>query len=240
VITRGRFLTAAVATAATAAGPATALGADEVPSLLDHIILGCSDLDTGIAFVERSTGVRAAYGGVHPGGGTRNALVALGGKRYLEILAPDPSQTNLRSGAVRDVAALRALASPKLLGWAVHPGNIEAFVAQLRQRGIAIEGPVSGSRKRPDGTILKWKTAHLVDDDHGMLPFFIDWDGSVHPSTDAPKGCIVERFVIDTPDPETLRKTIQRIGIDVPTYRKAVLELSTIIVGPQGRLEATS
>lgn len=223
-----------------AVGPALVIAAEEVPSLLDHVILGCSDLDSGIAFVERYTGVRAAFGGVHPGGGTRNALLALGGRRYLEILAPDPNQTNLRSSAVRDVAGLKALRNPRLLGWAIHPGNIEAFTVELRQRGIAVEGPVSGSRRRPDGTLLTWKTAHLVDDAHGMLPFFIDWDGSPHPSVSAPKGCNLEWFVINSPNPETLRKTIQHVGIDVSVNRAATLELSTAIVGPGGRLEATS
>src|SRR5206468_7145081 len=33
-------------------------GGNEVPTLLDHILLGCRDLDEGIAFVEKHAGVR--------------------------------------------------------------------------------------------------------------------------------------------------------------------------------------
>jgi hypothetical protein len=59
-----------------------------VPRSFDHVQLACNDLDKGIAFVESKTGVGAAFGGVHPERGSRNALLKLGELRYLEILGP--------------------------------------------------------------------------------------------------------------------------------------------------------
>src|SRR5438046_4058599 len=103
----------------------------EVPRLLDHILLGSNDLDRGIAFVEEHTRVRAAFGGVHPGRGTENALLSLGERRYLEIIAPDPKQAG-----VEQYPVITKLAEPRLIGWAAHLDDPDDCDAQLRNRRI--------------------------------------------------------------------------------------------------------
>ncbi len=186
---RRRFLLTASAALA-AARISKSAQQETVPKLLDHILVGSPDLDAGIKFVEERTGVRAAFGGVHPGAGTQNALLSLGTNRYLEIIAPDPKQPP--SADARD---LRKLEEPVLVGWAQHPGDIEAFAQRLKGEGVEVIGPKPGSRKRPDGRVLNWKTLALKDDAGGLFPFFIEWGaGTMHPSIDAPQGCSLELF----------------------------------------------
>ena len=206
--------------------------------MLDHILLGTGDLDHGIAFVEAHTGVRPAFGGVHPGMGTRNALLSLGERRYLEIIAPDPKQEKVDASRVN---GLRALDRPRLVGWAAHPGDLEAFVRMVRQRGIKIEGPSPGSRMRPDGQMLKWQTAALADDRKGLLPFFIEWDrDSAHPSSDAPGGCHLETFSVVARDADALAAEFRILGIELAVQRGEKPELRARIAGPKGVMELRS
>ncbi|MGB9465356.1 MAG: VOC family protein [Candidatus Acidiferrum sp.] len=217
-------------TGAALAAPKMSCGAVEMPVVLDHILLGCSDLDRGIDFVEKHTGVRAAFGGVHPGRGTRNALLSLGEKHYLEIIAPDPQQS-----AAPDHYALQKLSEPRLVGWAAHPGDLNQFAIRLRDTGLAFDGPHAGSRKRPDGRLLQWKTLNLKDDRGGLLPFFIEWSAdTVHPSADAPSGCKFVRFALSTPVDAELNRICTQLDLDVPVEQGEKPHLYARIVGPDG------
>jgi catechol 2,3-dioxygenase-like lactoylglutathione lyase family enzyme len=205
--------------------------------MLDHILLGCNDLDRGIDFVEKHTGIPAAFGGVHPGRGTRNALISLGEpsreelnpRRYLEIIAPDPQQ----SGAP-DRYGLAKLTEPRLVGWAAHPGDLDEFASRLRKANIAFGGPNPGSRKRPDGRLLQWKTLNLKDDHSGLLPFFIEWSAdTVHPSVDAPRGCHLGRFELLAPSVEEIKSeaAAMNLGVEVAKADRPQLRVTISCAG---------
>lgn len=214
------------------------------PAMLDHILLGCSDLDKGVAFVQQHTDIAAMFGGVHPGRGTRNALLSLGERtreelnpqRYLEIIAPDPAQA-----AVPDRLGLRKLTEPRIIGWAAHPGNLDDFAARLHAAGLAFDGPTPGSRKRPDGHLLQWKTLNLHDDFGGLLPFFIEWSiDTAHPSVDAPRGCHLESFELLAPEPDGLTKIGDRLGLGVSISKGASPQLRAVISCAGKKLQLTS
>ncbi|MEQ1474228.1 MAG: VOC family protein [Candidatus Acidiferrum sp.] len=218
-------------TAGAFVAPQFLFGEVDPPTMLDHLLLGCNDLDRGIAYVEQKTGVRAVVGGVHPGRGTRNALLSLGEKHYLEIIAPDPQQAG-----VPDARDLSGLTEPRLVGWAAHPGDITQFAARLRAANIAFEGPLPGSRKRPDGRLLQWKTLGLKNDEHGVLPFFIEWSaGTIHPSTDAPSGCNIDHFAITTPNRAELQRLCSQLQLDVHIQHGEKSQLLALISGAGGR-----
>jgi hypothetical protein len=235
VLSRRQFV---LLNAGVLAAPSILFANHEVPALLDHILLGSPGLQQGIDFVAERTGVRAAFGGVHPGRGTQNALLSLGARRYLEIIAPDPAQPDAKNQLAPE---LRSLEQPRLVGWAAHPGHLAAFAEKLRAAHIEFQGPTPGSRKRPDGRLLQWQTLHLLDDASALLPFFIEWAAdSPHPSSDAPKGCSVVGFSAETPRPAELIAKLKSLSLDLPVQKGDGLRLRAEISGPKGRLEITS
>src|SRR5262245_51161548 len=181
---------------------------------VDHLILGVSDLDQGIAWFEKLSGVKAVVGGLHPGRGTRNALVSLGGRQYLEIMAPDPAQ----EGAALPYD-LKSLAAPRLVNWAAATNDIDSIARKARLAGLNVFGPRDGSRARPDGRMLKWKTLDVQNRMGSVrispIPFFIQWAvDSLHPSEDSPKGLELRSFEMEHPDADNVLKTLRSIGIE--------------------------
>jgi hypothetical protein len=210
MISRRSFLFSAVA-ASMLSNSSYANSASSVPSALDHILLGCNKLEEGIALVEIATGVRARFGGVHPGRGTCNALISFGNLHYLEIIAPDPGQDIVSEMTTM----LKELDAPKLIGWAAHTNDIESLDRKVRAAKLRTEGIQAGSRRTEDGRLLQWKTLDVADPD-GLLPFFIQWSpDSPHPSTDAPHGLQLESFFLATPNIKSLTSTLNLLGLDV-------------------------
>jgi hypothetical protein len=204
---------------------------------VDHLLLGVSDLDRGVAEIDRMTGVKAVIGGSHPGVGTRNALISLGGKQYLEIIAPDPTQT-----AYNFHIDVRTLSEPRLITWAAMTTDINATARQAREAGHQLFGPRDGSRVRPDGTLLKWKTLGVLNkfgqQSFEPIPFFIEWAAdSAHPSQDSPTGCALQAFEIEHPDPASLIRALQALGIEAEVKQRSNVRLRASLQTPKGKVE---
>lgn len=229
----------------TAAGAAFLVGGmvseaqNLVPAVkaVDHLLLGVADLDRGIEWVEKRTGVRASIGGSHPGVGTRNALLSLGGRQYLEIIAPDPAQTgyNFRTD-------VRKLAEPRLITWAAVTSDIERLAATVRDSGREVFGPADGSRARPDGSMLRWKTlgiiTDLMQDGIDPVPFFIQWSAdSVHPSEDSPGGCELQSLVLESPQQGALTDVLKSVGIDASVRQSSTTAVRATIKTSKGVVE---
>lgn len=201
---------------------------------VDHLLLGAADLDRGIAWVEERIGVRPAVGGTHPGRGTRNALLSIGGRRYLEVIAPDPAQATI-TGQYRELPSLQ---HPKIITWGVNTNEIDALADRLRSQKLAGSPVLPGSRKTPDGRTLAWRMIG-VDSPAGQLaPFFIQWSAdTTHPSQTSPGGCTLRAIRFEHPDPELIRGAFERIGLSATVVRASEAGIVATLVCGRGEIQ---
>lgn len=196
---------------------------------IDHVIVGISDLEAGIRRFADLSGVTAEPGGQHPGRGTQNALLSLGSPTYLEIIAPV-------AGPPPGMEALSGLQELAPVGWAIGTRDLDAAKARLEAAGFKVSPPRPGSRVRPDGQRLEWRTAG-VDIPGELTPFLIEWGAQTrHPSTTSPTGCALESMEIHSPQAESLRGLVAELRLGAVVREAAAEEMTLTLACPAGRV----
>ena len=150
----------------------------------DHLVVVAENLRSGCDWVEERLGVRPQPGGRHVAMGTHNALLLLGKRFYLEVIAADPDgiKPNRPRWFDLDEPRMRgALAEgPHLAHWVARIGDIDTAAARLPDLGAVT--PMS----RGD---LTWRIT-VPDDGHrpgrGLVPALIQWPDSRHPADNMP------------------------------------------------------
>ena len=203
--------------------------------VIDHLVYAVPNLADGVAEVAQRLGVTPTVGGRHPSFGTHNALVALAGGGYLEILAPDP--TNHTAPRPRWMG-VDVLSAPRLTRWAVGSSDLTADAARLAAYEPELGRVVDGARQRPDGAWLRWRlTVPRPLPEVEVVPFCIDWSGSAALPTDglpAPQ-LRLTALRLTHPDPAAVRPVVEALGLAV-TVTTGPARIAATLVGPVGTL----
>lgn len=211
------------------------MSAPALATPVDHIVYGVHDLDAAIADLEARLGVRPVLGGSHPGAGTHNALLDLGGVAYLEVIAPDPEQP---PPAGPRHFGLDAIPGPRLVGWAAKATDLEARVAASRAAGYDPGPATPMQRQRPDGVLLAWVLTAGGPGGDGLVPFLIDWGTAPHPAQSAPRGCRLTALRARHPRPAAIGAHLGALGIDLEVAAGPVGLVATLDT-PNGLVELT-
>ena len=201
---------------------------------IDHLVYAAADLEAASERLERELGVRPTFGGRHTAFGTHNALVGLGGRTYLEVLAPDPGAEQPATPGTFGLAD--ANRSELLATWAIASDDIQATVARALEHGVDLGDPVPVERVDEAGNRLTWQLT-LNPLAGGPLPFLIDWGRSRHPSESAPSGLLLEHLHIEHPNPDELQSGLVALNADVEVRDGAASALVARIRGPNGVVE---
>jgi hypothetical protein len=205
---------------------------------VDHIILAVDNLERGMDQLEKATGVRPVFGGAHPGRGTQNALLSLGNNQYLELLAPNPADSSsAQDVADRIKAAYARYTKPTPTGWAIHVAAADGERARLLGKGFNSSDVEPGSRMKPDGQTLRWRTFDPWGLENRLLPFAIEWGaGTAHPSTTSPAGCTLVDLFMESAAADSTRAIFARAGYPLKINAGPKDRLTLTIDCPKGRV----
>ena len=131
-------------------------------------------------------------GGVHPRFGTRNMILPMADRTYLEIVEVLDHPASDKAPFGQAVRARSALGGG-WLGWVVAVDDITVVEQRLGREAA------NGNRHRPDGTELLWKQLGVKGlQADPQLPFFIEWtiEPGNHPGVGATGNVSLERLEI--------------------------------------------
>lgn len=180
---------------------------------LDHIGLWCRDLEASAQAFSKLMQVSVEPGGRHDGQGTWNKLVGATNGQYVELIGADPTQTATGPiiKAVGDQADLTSCLA------AYRTPDLEAVHAKVLAAGAESLGVQSMGRIGADGKKLSWRLLFIRHRDHAVLPFFIDWQTTPHPSSRLAPALTVNAPIFKTPDPQGLAQLFKQLGVPAQT-----------------------
>ena len=209
---------------------------------IDHLALAATSLADGIDYVASLTGVVARPGGKHVTMGTHNALLRLGERLFLEIIAIDPQGTKParpRWFGLDGIALQSELTErPRLIHWIARTDDIERAAALCP---IDL-GPVHAITRGD----FRWRIT-IPDDGRlpgrGLVPTLIQWDVAKHPADALPaSGVTLAQLAGTCPEPAPVRDALAALGVAEAihvTYDRD-LRLAAMLRTPRGIVTLSS
>lgn len=178
---------------------------------IDHIVYCVPNLPQAIDDLEEQLGVRPAFGGYHTTKGTKNALLNLGEGIYLEILAPDEDNTEVKGPRWMGIDFLKEAGVTR---WALKSEDLKQDSAVLK-RYKPKHGEISGgTRKTTSGKLLTWEMIlPLAEPAVDLAPFMVDWRKSeLHPTDNLALECELLSVEFTDPAPDSVANLFKDLG----------------------------
>ena len=124
--------------------------------------------------------------------------------------------------------------------WAANGTNLDSLVQRAAKHGIALGEAFAMSRHLPEakGQTLSWTlTFPMQTDGAGLIPFFIDWGQTPHPSLSAAMGAQLLELTLEHSPQEELDRDFKILGIEANTVKRSNAALVAKIEGRVGVVE---
>jgi hypothetical protein len=201
----------------------------------DHLVVAAATVAQGCDWVEQLLGTRPVPGGKHLTMGTHNAVLSLGPRFYLEVIAVDPEAPRPLRPRWFDLDEPRMKAAlaegPQLVHWVVRTDSIDEAVVRMPELGLVT--PMT----RGD---FRWRIT-VPPDGHrpgrGLVPTLIEWSDQRHPADSLPDaGLRMVALAAEHMEPAPIRAQLAQLGLSEMlkvTYGKSP-RLATMIRTSRG------
>jgi hypothetical protein len=142
----------------------------------DHLVHFTKEPDVAREEFQK-LGFHVIKGGNHPNWGTYNSLCYFQELRYIEWIGFTNHRIAQSSESILIQQILKDWPAEGFSQLAFRTDDINTLKLTLQEKGLKTVGPVEGSRKKEDGTVLSWAMLFIEDEDEHSLrsPFFIQW-----------------------------------------------------------------
>ena len=187
---------------------------------LDHVsyVASHDQISDVVNRIGSQIGTAFVDGGIHPKFGTRNFTAPLLNGQYIEVVcALDHPATDLTpfGRAVKK----KSEEGGGWMSWVLAVDNISKIESSFNRSAI------NGERKKPNGSILKWKQIGVLEvlEDFSQ-PFFVEWISKDHPGKDGVGNADLFEIVFEA-DKEISLRTVSEHMVEITKNLK--LEFTT-------------
>jgi hypothetical protein len=179
----------------------------------DHLVVAAASLEQAVDWIEGKLGTRVQPGGRHVAMGTHNALLRLGARLYLELIAIDPHGSAPQRPRWFDLDEPRMRAAlaegAALIHWVVRTRDIENDATRC-PTDLGVILPM----QRGD---FRWRIT-VPEDGHlparGLVPTLIEWSDERHPADGLPDwGVQLIALAGEHPEPAPVRAALAALGL---------------------------
>lgn len=204
---------------------------------IDHIVYTVFNLEEAIDSFEQKLGVRPVFGGYHKTEGTKNALLKLDRGIYLELLAADDENKEIKPPRWMGVDVLT---KEQITRWALKSDDLPKDAAVLQEYHADMGRIKGGSREVAGGGLLQWELIMpLSKPELEVLPFMVDWSSSeVHPFDQLPElNCQLKELYVKHPEAVKIKQCFEKLGVELRIEQSEEIEIKALIRCPQGIVE---
>ncbi len=200
---------------------------------IDHIVYCVPDLNEAIDYIDNILGVRPVIGGRHTSKGTKNALLHLGNKCYLEILAIDNENEDFEGMRWMGIDLIDR---PKITRWSLKSNRLEEDSSILSKHSSDLGIIEEGSRLTTDDRRLAWQMIlPATSPEVELLPFMTDWSHSdSHPTDTLAGGCLLQSVELFHPNPAVINDVFSELNVEVEIKKASQARIMIHVQSPNG------